>query len=126
MQAGFASLVLILLPLAALRTRAPRAEPAQARPAVAARWRVAVYFLALGFGFMFIEISFIHRFTTFLGHPLAAIAVVLAAFLIFAGLGSGIAAEIEERRRLPSRSPSAASSCSQAPISSSCRSGFPS
>ena len=98
-QAGFASLVLILLPLAALRTRAPRAEPAQARPAVAARWRVAVYFLALGFGFMFIEISFIHRFTTFLGHPLAAIAVVLAAFLIFAGLGSGIAAEIEERRR---------------------------
>jgi spermidine synthase len=98
-QAGFASLVLILLPLAALRTGAPRAEPAQARPAVAARWRVAVYFLALGFGFMFIEISFIHRFTTFLGHPLAAIAVVLAAFLIFAGLGSGIAGEIEERRR---------------------------
>ncbi len=54
--------------------------------------------MALGFGFIFIEISFIQRFTLFLGHPLAAIAVVLAAFLVFAGLGSGMAASLASRR----------------------------
>jgi hypothetical protein len=62
---------------------------------------VAFYFLALGFGFIFIEISFIQRFTLFLGHPLAAIAVVLATFLIFAGLGSGASARLAERWRAP-------------------------
>lgn len=87
------SLVLILLPLAVLR-------PMSSRRRAMARWRVAVYFLALGFGFMFIEISFIQRFTLFLGHPLAAVAVVLAAFLVFAGLGSGVSRHFSERRRL--------------------------
>jgi MFS family permease len=62
------------------------------------RWRVALYFLSLGFGFIFIEISFIQRFTLFLGHPLAAIGVVLAAFLVFAGLGSGLSAQFAQRR----------------------------
>ena len=47
-----------------------------------------MYFLALGCGFMFIEIAFIQKFILFLGHPLHAVAVVLFAFLIFAGLGS--------------------------------------
>ena len=37
---------------------------------------------------MFIEIAFIQKFILFLGHPLLAVAVVLFAFLIFAGLGS--------------------------------------
>jgi spermidine synthase len=87
------SLVLILLPLAVLR-------PVPGRRRAMARWRVAVYFLALGFGFMFIEISFIQRFTLFLGHPLAAVAVVLAAFLVFAGLGSGVSRHLSKRRRL--------------------------
>ncbi|MDQ4059586.1 MAG: SAM-dependent methyltransferase [Pseudomonadota bacterium] len=92
-QAAAASLALILLPLAVLRPR--RGDVSLAR------WRVALYFLALGFGFIFIEISFIQRFTLFLGHPLAAIAVVLAAFLIFAGLGSGASARLAERWRAP-------------------------
>jgi MFS family permease len=64
-----------------------------------AQWQIMLYFSALGFGFIFIEISFIQRFTLFLGHPVAAIAVVLAAFLVFAGLGSGIAAPLASRRR---------------------------
>jgi hypothetical protein len=53
-----------------------------------ARWRVAVYFSAIGFGFMFLELAFIQKFILFLAHPLYAIAVVLCAFLVFAGLGS--------------------------------------
>jgi hypothetical protein len=92
-QSVAASLVLILLPLAILGAKRESSS--------LARWRVALYFLALGFGFIFIEISFIQRFTLFLGHPLAAIAVVLAAFLIFAGLGSGASAHLAERWRAP-------------------------
>jgi hypothetical protein len=37
---------------------------------------------------MFIEIAFIQKFILFLAHPLYAVAVVLCAFLVFAGLGS--------------------------------------
>lgn len=55
------------------------------------RARLALYFIALGFAFLFIEMAFIQRFVLFLGHPIYAIAVVLAAFLVFAGLGSGVA-----------------------------------
>jgi hypothetical protein len=84
-QSALASLVLILLPLLVL----PRRSRSVGRPAVP-RWRVALYFLSLGFGFIFIEISFIQRFTVFLGHPLAAIAVVLTAFLVSAGFGSSL------------------------------------
>lgn len=77
-QALLASVVLILLPLALRRSQ---------RAAVP-RGRVFVYFAALGFAFMFIEMAFIQRFTLLLAHPLYAVAVVLCAFLLFAGLGA--------------------------------------
>ncbi|MDJ0893906.1 MAG: SAM-dependent methyltransferase [Alphaproteobacteria bacterium] len=53
-------------------------------------WRVGAYFLALGLGFLFVEIAFIQKFILFLSHPLYAVAVVLAGFLLFAGIGSGV------------------------------------
>lgn len=77
-QALLASVALILLPLALRR----------AQRAAVPRGRVFVYFAALGFGFMFIEMAFIQRFTLLLAHPLYAVAVVLCAFLLFAGLGA--------------------------------------
>ena len=81
-QGAIAAALLILLPLLALRTRrAPVQAPA--------RWRVMVFFASLGLAFLFIEIAFMQRFAVFLGHPLYAIAVVLAGLLVFAGLGSG-------------------------------------
>ena len=49
---------------------------------------MSVYFAAIGFAFMFIEIAFIQKFLLFLAHPLYAVAVVLCAFLVFGGLGS--------------------------------------
>jgi len=52
---------------------------------------VALYFLAIGFAFMFMEIAFIQKFVLFLAHPLYAVAVVLCAFLVFAALGSWFA-----------------------------------
>ena len=52
------------------------------------RRRVLVYFAAIGLAFMFIEIAFIQKFVLFLSHPLYAVAVVLFAFQLFAGIGS--------------------------------------
>lgn len=46
------------------------------------------YFSSLGLAFLFIEIALIQKFILFLHHPLYSMAVVLSAFLFFAGLGS--------------------------------------
>ena len=94
-QAALVSIVLVLLPLRVLARR--RAATAERRPFA----RTVVYFMALGFAFLFIEIAFMQRFTLFLAHPLYAVAVVLAAFLFFAGLGSGFSARLGVIRRLP-------------------------
>jgi len=83
--------VLILAPLA-LPGRRERAAPARRL------WLgTAGYFAAIGVAFMFVEIAFIQKFILFLGHPLYAIAVVLFAFLLSAGLGS----RCSERLRFP-------------------------
>ncbi|OUL99248.1 SAM-dependent methyltransferase [Variovorax sp. JS1663] len=87
LQAVLASLLLIGLPLAWI-TRHRAAAPGPP----GARGRVLLYFLAIGFGFMFVEMAFIQKFVLFLGHPLYAVAVVLFAFLLFAGIGSRAAA----------------------------------
>ena len=100
LQATLAALILILFPLWMIRRRQRLAHSsppsttttilvgnATASAALSGR-RVAIYFLAIGFGFMFVEIAFIQKFILFLGHPLYAVAVVLCAFLSFAGLGS--------------------------------------
>ena len=88
LQALVLSLVLILLPLWLKKRVAVRRKG----------WsRVILYFLTLGLAFLFIEIAFIQRFILFLGHPLYAIAVVLSAFLIFAGLGSGFSSRLAQR-----------------------------
>ena len=95
-QAFVAAALLILAPLLALR--APRTT--EARPP--ARWRVVLFFACLGLAFLFIEIAFMQRFAVFLGHPLYAIAVVLAGLLVFAGLGAGA---IDRLSRLAGRRP---------------------
>jgi hypothetical protein len=51
----------------------------------------------LGLAFLFVEIAFIQRLTLFLGHPLYAVAVALAAFLVFAGLGAGLSPRLAAR-----------------------------
>ena len=82
LQAVLASSVLILLPLW-LGLRDKSGDIATGRkPAVFG------YFALIGFAFILVEIAFIQKYTLYLGHPLYAIAVVLSAFLLFAGLGS--------------------------------------
>jgi hypothetical protein len=89
-QAAVVSVVLIVLPLWRLQHQAA---------ARGQQSRIGVYFAALGLAFLFVEIAFMQRFMLFLSHPLYATAVVLCAFLVFAGLGSGYAARLTQRAR---------------------------
>ena len=58
------------------------------RPAAISRWSVLAYFLALGFGFILIEISLIQKHILFLGQPVYSITSVLCSILLSAGIGS--------------------------------------
>ena len=80
-QALVLGAALILVPLARSRDLGLGARRA-------VRWRTVAYFAALGTGFIFVEMAFIQKLVLFLSHPLYAVAVVLFAFLLFAGLGS--------------------------------------
>ncbi len=52
------------------------------------RWRLLLYFAALGFGFITIEMALLSHFTLFLGQPVYTYAVILASLLVFTGIGS--------------------------------------
>jgi hypothetical protein len=47
-----------------------------------------VYFLLIGLGFMFVEIGLIQRLSTFLGHPVYALAIGLFGIILSTGIGS--------------------------------------
>lgn len=93
-QALLASLLLIVAPAAWVTWAG--AVRSQRVPIAGSRGRVLVYFTAIGFGFMFIEIAFIQKFVLFLSHPLYAVAVVLFAFLLFAGIGSAASKRLHD------------------------------
>ncbi|TCG03709.1 SAM-dependent methyltransferase [Paraburkholderia steynii] len=111
LQATLTAMALILFPLWVMtrRKRVAHGSPllkatssSNATPSVAAisGRRVAIYFVAIGFAFMFIEIAFIQKFVLLLSHPLYAVAVVLCAFLSFAGLGSRYTQRLQGREAL--------------------------
>lgn len=96
-QAVLAGVILILIPLFFLKREK---VPATTHGSRFTNWRVLGYFLSLGVGFMFIEMSFIQKFLLLLANPTYAVAVVLCAFLIFAGLGSLFSLKLRTVRRL--------------------------
>jgi hypothetical protein len=123
-QALLASLVLVLVPLALCgRAELPGASTGTADAESEVRGRsaagpagslrvagptprsAAAYFAAIGFAFMFVEIAFIQRFVLFLNHPLYAVATVLCAFLVFAGLGSRCTRSVQRIGGIARRSP---------------------
>lgn len=57
----------------------------------------AVYFAALGFGFMFFEITLIQRLILFLGYPTYSLTVTLASLLIFTGVGALLSSHLKAR-----------------------------
>jgi hypothetical protein len=64
---------------------------------------MAGYFSTIGLAFLFIEIACMQKFILFLHHPLYAVATVLAAFLVFAGLGSAWTARLPQDSNVAAR-----------------------
>ncbi len=50
-------------------------------------WRL-LYFIAIGLGYILVEITLIQRFVLFLGHPVYALTVVVSLMLLSSGIGS--------------------------------------
>jgi hypothetical protein len=86
--AALFGLAFILLPARMLARRAD----------AGLRRATAAYFLLVGAGFMFTEIAAMQRLVLLFGHPVYAFAATLAAFLVFAGVGSGAAARLDAAR----------------------------
>ena len=71
-----AVLVFLVLPLA-WGARGQQARPVR-----------LLYFIAVGLGYILVEIAFIQRFVLFLGHPVYALTVVVFLLLLSSGAGS--------------------------------------
>ncbi len=74
--------------------------------AVRKKWRAlpakgasAVYFSALGLGFMFFEITMIQRLVQFLGYPTYSLTVTLATLLVSTGIGALLSKRLAGRAR---------------------------
>lgn len=68
-----------------------------------AQWNVAtlpfsIYFTAIGLAFMFIEMSQLTRLSSFLGHPIYSLSIVLFSFLLSSGLGSCFLGRTDNKR----------------------------
>jgi hypothetical protein len=73
-------------------------------PAASLRW-ASWYFIAIGCGFMFIQIPFLQRFSVFLGHPTYSLAIILFTMILATGVGSFLSdrTSLDDRliRRIP-------------------------
>jgi hypothetical protein len=88
-QCALFAALLILAPLLRLRVRRIGGDRAP----------YLVYFACLGVGFIFIEISYIQRFTLFLGSPVFSLSVILASLLVFSGMGSYLSGQLRSLER---------------------------
>jgi hypothetical protein len=59
-----------------------------------------LYFVAIGLGYILVEIAFIQRFVQFLGHPTYALTVVVFLLLLSSGAGSLVSRRWGTRTRL--------------------------
>ncbi|MGR9052994.1 MAG: spermine/spermidine synthase domain-containing protein [Gammaproteobacteria bacterium] len=91
-QALFAGVLLILLPLRLGKKKLCRSGSSENRR------RVLLYFLCLGLAFLFVEIAFIQKLILILHHPLYAVTTVLSVFLVAAGGGSLISEKLFRNR----------------------------
>lgn len=71
--------VILLLPPMVLGTRLPAQRSVRS---------FLLYFLAIGAGYILIEVALIQKFVLFLGHPTYALTVVIFSMLISSGAGS--------------------------------------
>ena len=57
-----------------------------------------LYFLAIGAGYILIEVALIQKFVLFLGHPTYALTVVIFSMLVSSGLGSFLSRKLVDDR----------------------------
>lgn len=87
-----ATLLTLALPPLLLGARLPR------EPGVAA---FLLYFVAIGAGYILVEVALIQKFVLFLGHPTYALTVVIFSMLVSSGLGSRWSSRIRSVHRMP-------------------------
>jgi hypothetical protein len=85
-----AIIVILILPPLVLGTRLPKDA--------SVRWFLP-YFLAIGIGYILIEVALIQKFVLFLGHPTYALTVVIFSLLIASGAGSFFSRKLIGGRR---------------------------
>jgi hypothetical protein len=71
--------IILVLPPLVLGTKLPQEKSVRG---------FLVYFLAIGMGYILIEVAMIQKFVLFLGHPTYALTVVIFSMLVSSGLGS--------------------------------------
>jgi hypothetical protein len=71
--------IILVLPPLVLGTRLPQERSVRS---------FLLYFLAIGMGYILIEVAMIQKFVLFLGHPVYALTVVIFSMLVSSGLGS--------------------------------------
>ncbi|MGH9719330.1 MAG: hypothetical protein ACRD8O_03905 [Bryobacteraceae bacterium] len=83
-----ATLIVLALPPLLLGARLPRQRGVRL---------FLLYFLAIGVGFILIEVALIQKFVLFLGHPIYALTVVVFSLLVSSGVGSYFSRRIAGR-----------------------------
>lgn len=86
---SLAAMIVVSL-LAAVLIVLPLGRMPPLRPPLRARSRLAGYFLALGLGFMLVEMAVFQRSVLYLERPLVAATVVFSVFLLGAGAGAAM------------------------------------
>jgi hypothetical protein len=81
--------IILLLPPLVLGTKLPRERSVRS---------FLLYFLAIGAGYILIEVALIQKFVLFLGHPTYALTVVIFSMLISSGLGSFMSRRLVQDR----------------------------
>lgn len=81
---------MIVLPVLRLRARGEWQSNGGVKPLP-----MAMYFSALGLGFMFVEIGLMQRASIFLGHPIYGFTVALLGLLVASGIGSALSERVE-------------------------------
>ncbi|MGH9796239.1 MAG: hypothetical protein ACRD5G_15845, partial [Candidatus Acidiferrales bacterium] len=93
-------LLTVVLPLARRARLNGTRQQAERAPAGA-----IVYFIAIGMGFLLVEIAMMQQLSILLGHPIYSMAVVLAGVILAAGVGSLASERLRFSSSLASRGP---------------------
>jgi len=86
-QAITASIILIVLPLLFCKPL---------KKIKSGKINILIYFICLGFAYMFLEMGFIQKMTLLVGRPVFGVAATLVSFLSFSGLGALTASKLKK------------------------------